>query len=198
MIEYLSVAQAAEKWGIKPWRVRKGCETGQIPDVAKMGEEWLIPSANEKPTLYFPRNNKETKNKTQHGSEYKDQIYNITKEGFPEFNCQIYEINNVRYNVHSCYKSDSSRLMPAAILNAFLKQIIYGDKNENGISISIEDKRKIVDNYNDILKSKVDFNKVRDYYLEKFIEIGFSQLETDELMDKIDEHILKMRDALGL
>lgn len=36
-MEYLSISQVAEKWGIKQRRIRRLCEEGRIPGAHKMG-----------------------------------------------------------------------------------------------------------------------------------------------------------------
>ena len=41
-------------------------------------------------------------------------------------------------------------------------------------------------------------DELRNYYLENFIAIGYSQIEIDELMAKIDEHIAKRNKKLGI
>ena len=40
---YISVKQAAEKWGISDRRVRILCAEGKIPDVIREGRSWKIP-----------------------------------------------------------------------------------------------------------------------------------------------------------
>lgn len=42
-MEYLSVSQVAEKWGIKQRRIRALCTEGRIPGAYKVGAYWLIP-----------------------------------------------------------------------------------------------------------------------------------------------------------
>ena len=48
-MEYLSVTQTAEKWGIKQRRIRVLCAEGRITGAYKVGTYWLIPSDAEKP-----------------------------------------------------------------------------------------------------------------------------------------------------
>lgn len=48
-MEYLSVSQVAEKWGIKQRRIRVLCVEGRIPGAYKVGAYWLIPDDAEKP-----------------------------------------------------------------------------------------------------------------------------------------------------
>lgn len=42
---YMSVKQAAEKWGISDRRVRILCSEGKIPGVIRVGRSWKIPEA---------------------------------------------------------------------------------------------------------------------------------------------------------
>ncbi len=49
-MEYITIAQAAEKWGIKSRRVQTLCSSGRIEGARKFGMAWMIPEAAEKPT----------------------------------------------------------------------------------------------------------------------------------------------------
>ena len=46
---YISVKQAAERWGISDRRVRILCSEGKIPGVTREGRSWKIPSNAKKP-----------------------------------------------------------------------------------------------------------------------------------------------------
>ena len=46
---YISIAEAAEKWGITPRRVQVLCSEGRIPGLTKFGKAWAIPKDAEKP-----------------------------------------------------------------------------------------------------------------------------------------------------
>lgn len=46
---YISVKQAAEKWGISDRRVRTLCSEGKIPGVTREGRSWKIPEEAKKP-----------------------------------------------------------------------------------------------------------------------------------------------------
>lgn len=48
-MEYLSISQVTEKWGIKQRRIRTLCTEGRIPGAYKVGTYWLIPENAEKP-----------------------------------------------------------------------------------------------------------------------------------------------------
>lgn len=49
MLEYISVSEAAKKWGISERRVQILCSENRIPGVSKLGYMWLIPKNAEKP-----------------------------------------------------------------------------------------------------------------------------------------------------
>ncbi len=42
-MEYMNVAEAAEKWGLTPRSVQIHCEKGNIPGVNMHGKAWQIP-----------------------------------------------------------------------------------------------------------------------------------------------------------
>jgi len=48
-IDYISVQEAAEKWGISERRIQKLCEENRIPGVVQFSRMWLIPKNAEKP-----------------------------------------------------------------------------------------------------------------------------------------------------
>lgn len=48
-MEYLTVTQAAEKWGISTRRVRLLCANGEIEGVIRKGKLYMIPAETEKP-----------------------------------------------------------------------------------------------------------------------------------------------------
>ena len=45
---YMSVKQAAEKWGISDRRVRTLCAEGKVPGVIREGRSWKIPEEAKK------------------------------------------------------------------------------------------------------------------------------------------------------
>ncbi len=59
-MEYITVAQAAEQWGISDRRVRILCQQGKIEGVIRKGRAWMIPVDAEKPidgrTTRYQRN----------------------------------------------------------------------------------------------------------------------------------------------
>jgi hypothetical protein len=48
-MEYLSLKQTAEKWGLGIRRVQTLCTTNRIPGAVKIGSYWAIPDDAEKP-----------------------------------------------------------------------------------------------------------------------------------------------------
>lgn len=48
--DYLTLQEAAEKWGISPRRIQVLCVNGRIPGAARFGSAWAIPVNTEKPS----------------------------------------------------------------------------------------------------------------------------------------------------
>lgn len=48
-MEFLSLKQTAEKWGISIRRVQTLCSNARIPGAAKIGSYWAIPADATKP-----------------------------------------------------------------------------------------------------------------------------------------------------
>ncbi len=48
-MEYMTLKEASEKWGITPRRINYLCSAGRIPGAVKMSTLWLIPKDAEKP-----------------------------------------------------------------------------------------------------------------------------------------------------
>ena len=48
-MDYMTLKEAAEKWGVTPQRVNYNCAAGRIPGAVKMAGVWLIPKNAEKP-----------------------------------------------------------------------------------------------------------------------------------------------------
>lgn len=49
MKNYLSIREAAEKWGVSERRINQYCAEGRIPGVQRFGKSWAIPAGAEKP-----------------------------------------------------------------------------------------------------------------------------------------------------
>lgn len=48
-MEFLSIRQTAEKWGISIRRIQTLCSENRIPGAQKVGYSWIIPMDAEKP-----------------------------------------------------------------------------------------------------------------------------------------------------
>ena len=48
-MEYMSISQAAEKWGITPRRIQVLCKQDRIPGAERIGYVWAIPMDAERP-----------------------------------------------------------------------------------------------------------------------------------------------------
>ena len=48
-MDYMTLKEASEKWGVTPRRVNYYCAAGRIPGAIKMATIWLIPKDAEKP-----------------------------------------------------------------------------------------------------------------------------------------------------
>jgi hypothetical protein len=48
-MDYISVSEAAKKWGISERRVQKLCEENRISGVVRFSRMWAIPKNAEKP-----------------------------------------------------------------------------------------------------------------------------------------------------
>lgn len=49
MESYLSLREAAEKWGVSARRVNQYCSEGRIPGAQRIGKSWVIPTDAQKP-----------------------------------------------------------------------------------------------------------------------------------------------------
>ena len=49
-MNYMTLKQASDKWGISPRMINYYCSEGRIPGAENMGRVWLIPTDAEKPT----------------------------------------------------------------------------------------------------------------------------------------------------
>ena len=48
-MEYLNIAETAEKWGISPRRLQTLCANGKIEGATRFGKAWMIPKTTKKP-----------------------------------------------------------------------------------------------------------------------------------------------------
>lgn len=48
-MNYITIQEAAEKWGLKDRRVQVMCQEEKIPGVKRFGHSWAIPVDAERP-----------------------------------------------------------------------------------------------------------------------------------------------------
>ena len=60
-MDYMTLKEAAEKWGVTPRRVNYYGAAGRIPGAVKMAGVWLIPKNAEKPIDGRTKQGKELK-----------------------------------------------------------------------------------------------------------------------------------------
>jgi len=49
IMEYMTIQEASEKWGITARRIQVLCADGRLPGAQKFGRQWAIPSNLSKP-----------------------------------------------------------------------------------------------------------------------------------------------------
>lgn len=47
---YITVQEAAQKWGVTPRQVQILCKTNRVPGATRLSRIWIIPENAEKPT----------------------------------------------------------------------------------------------------------------------------------------------------
>lgn len=62
-MDYISIGEAAEIWGISPRRIQVLCTEGRIPGVMRFGKAWAIQKGTEKPIDARVKSGKYKKNK---------------------------------------------------------------------------------------------------------------------------------------
>ena len=64
-MEYLSITQTAEKWGLTKRRIQVLCNEDRIPGVMRIGKVWAIPASAKKPEDARIKNGKYVKAKQE-------------------------------------------------------------------------------------------------------------------------------------
>lgn len=59
-MDYMTLKEASEKWGVTPRRINYLCAAGRILGAIKMATIWLIPKDAQKPADKRYRNSKTT------------------------------------------------------------------------------------------------------------------------------------------
>lgn len=88
-MNYITVAQAAEKWGISERRVRDYCATGRVFGSRIKGNKWILPEIAEHP---------ERKNSEKRNDPITNAISEAVRTGISN---KIYEYVKVRFTYHS-------------------------------------------------------------------------------------------------
>ena len=68
-MEYISINQAAKKWGISTRRVQVLCAQARIPGACRIGNMWAIPKNAQKPGDARIRSGKYCKVQVEDGTE---------------------------------------------------------------------------------------------------------------------------------
>jgi excisionase family DNA binding protein len=61
-MNYMTIKEAAEKWGLSERRVQEICELKKIPGITKFGRAWAIPENAVKPADQRIKSGKYIKN----------------------------------------------------------------------------------------------------------------------------------------
>ena len=61
-MDYMTLKEASEKWGVSSRQVNYYCVEGRIPGAVKMAGVWLLPKTAEKPLDGRTKQGKEQKN----------------------------------------------------------------------------------------------------------------------------------------
>lgn len=65
MNQFITLKEAAEKWGISERRIRILCSEGRVEGATKMGPMWVIPADSVKPEDKRVKSGKYIKEKTE-------------------------------------------------------------------------------------------------------------------------------------
>lgn len=79
-MDYISIKEASEKWGISDSRIRLLCRQGRIEGAVKIGRNWAIPTYATKPI-----DGREVINKKYFGLEYDFSIIDSLKERIDKY-----------------------------------------------------------------------------------------------------------------
>ncbi len=66
-MEYLSIKQTSEKWGISTRRIQVLCSENRIPGATKIGSYWAIPEDAEQPKDERIKSGKYIKTESKNG-----------------------------------------------------------------------------------------------------------------------------------
>ena len=176
MIQYMSAREAAEKWNISQRRVSILCSENRIPNVAMLGNMWIIPRDAEKPVdARMVRNNTTEKGNTHPFVKWaggKGQLLEVLKSNLPSGmgititkyaepfvggGAFLFAILN-EYSLKEVYINDNNR----ELMNAFtvIKENCEGLLNELQILQENYEKFDEVEQQAYYYKQREEFNKV--------------------------------------
>ena len=104
-MDYMTLKEAAEKWGVTPRRVNYYCAGERIPGAMKMAGVWLIPKNAEKPIDGRTKQGRLLKHEQRF-----DYVFDIMELDYLRaINSSLFFINKLR-NVNSSKLKDSDEL----------------------------------------------------------------------------------------
>ncbi len=68
-MEYMTIQEAAELWGITERRIQVLCSSGRLDGATKFGRQWAIPVGTEKPDDARIKSGKYVKSNSTDGRE---------------------------------------------------------------------------------------------------------------------------------
>ena len=78
-MDYLSIKQTSEKWGVSTRRIQVLCAEDRIPGATKIGSYWAIPADAEKPKDERVKNGRYVKSETDYKSIKRGKPMNSSK-----------------------------------------------------------------------------------------------------------------------
>jgi len=168
MIQYITAREAAEKWNISQRRVSMLCAENRIPDVAMLGNMWIIPRTADK-----PKDGRKEKQMNQSRKAHpfvkwaggKSQLLEVLKNNIPDLKKHkitkyaepfvgggafLFEIIN-DYEFEEIYINDSNK----ELMNVYT--VI-----KNSCDNLIESLREIETQYN-----QISFEEQQEFYYKK-------------------------------
>lgn len=185
MIQYMSAREAAEKWNISQRRVSILCSENRIPNVAMLGNMWLIPRNAEKPVdARMKRNNVDEKENSRPFVKWaggKGQLLDVLKANLPD------GIGKTITKYAEPFVGGGAFLF--SLLNTYTFEEVYINDNnkelmnsfcviKNNCEKLIEKLQLLQDEY-----SKLDAEKQQEYYYiqrEKFNNLELSKATSIE------------------
>ncbi len=176
MIQYMSAREAAEKWNISRRRVSILCAENRIPNVAMLGNMWLIPRDAKKPLdARFKNKAKQTAHPFVKWAGGKGQLIEVLKSNLPK-------------NMSDIKKYAEPMVGGGALLFALLseysfKEVYISDNNReliNGYKVIKTNVKKLIAHLQDMQTAflLMDENDRKSYYYS--IRENFNAIELTE------------------